>query len=97
VTLYALVAADSPFAVDVFVNRELADQALRDVLFDEPAFSSLLSIEPIPPPWAHEHDQRSYLVAMTKSTRRGGGLPLRPTIRRPLPRPGEERRRQSTR
>jgi hypothetical protein len=55
-TLYALVACDSPFAVDVFVSRELADQALRDVLFDEPGFASLLSIEPIEPPWAHECD-----------------------------------------
>lgn len=55
-TLYALVASDSNFAVDVFVTRELAEQALRDVLFDEPGFASLLSIEPITPPWLHERD-----------------------------------------
>jgi hypothetical protein len=52
--LYALVASDCSFAVDVFVTRELAERALRDVLFDEPSFDSLLSIEPITPPWLHE-------------------------------------------
>jgi hypothetical protein len=56
VTLYAFVASDSSFAVDVFVTRELAEQALRDVLHDEPSFASLLSIEPIAPPWLHERD-----------------------------------------
>jgi len=57
VTLYALVASDSSFAVDLFVTRELAEQALRDVLFDEPGFAPLLSIEPIAPPWPHERDE----------------------------------------
>ena len=49
--LYALVASDSSFAVDVFVSRELAEKALADVLCDEPAFAPLLAIEPIFPPW----------------------------------------------
>jgi hypothetical protein len=56
ITLYALVASDSNFAVDVFVTHELAEQALREVLFDEPGFAPLLSIEPITPPWLHEHE-----------------------------------------
>jgi hypothetical protein len=55
-TLYALVASDSSFAVDVFVTRELAERALRDVLFDEPGFAPLLSIEPIVAPGFHERD-----------------------------------------
>jgi hypothetical protein len=42
--LYALVAADSTFAVDVFVSRESAEEALDDVLFDEPAFADLLAV-----------------------------------------------------
>lgn len=46
--LYALVAADCSFAVDLFVTRELAEAALADVLHDEPTFELLLSIEEIP-------------------------------------------------
>ena len=46
--LYALIAADCSFAVDVFVTRELAEAALADVLRDEPEFEWLLSIEEIP-------------------------------------------------
>jgi hypothetical protein len=42
--LYVLVAADSDFAVDVFPTRELAEQALAEVLADEPAFVELLRI-----------------------------------------------------
>lgn len=57
--LYALVAADSSFAVDVFVTRELAERALADVLADEPAFESLLSVEEISPPWLHGLDERA--------------------------------------
>jgi hypothetical protein len=57
VILYALVASDSSFAVDIFVTRELAEQALRDVLFDEPDFAPLLSIEQITPLWPHERDE----------------------------------------
>jgi hypothetical protein len=52
VYLYALVAADSNFAVDVFVTDSDAQQALADVLFDEPAFAPLLSVVALPPPWA---------------------------------------------
>lgn len=52
--LYALVAADSNFAVDVFTSRVSAEEALRDVLHDEPAFESLLEIVAIPPPWLDE-------------------------------------------
>ena len=50
--LYALVAADSDFAVDVFVIAADARQALAEVLSDEPAFEPLLSIVQLPPPWA---------------------------------------------
>lgn len=57
VYLYALVAADSSFAVDVFTSRERAQQALAEVLVDEPGFASLLEIIPIPPPWLDEHDR----------------------------------------
>jgi hypothetical protein len=53
VTLYTLAASDSSFAVDLFVTRELAERALRDVHFDEPDFAPLLSIERITPPWLH--------------------------------------------
>lgn len=42
--LYALVASDCDFAVDVFPTRELAEQALRDVLADEPPFVDLLAV-----------------------------------------------------
>jgi hypothetical protein len=52
VYLYALVAADSDFAVDVFVTDADAQQALAEVLFDEPAFAPLLSVVALPPPWA---------------------------------------------
>lgn len=45
--LYALVASDCSFAVDVFLSRELAEQALADVLNDEPAFVDILSIAPV--------------------------------------------------
>ncbi len=50
--LYALVAADSEFAVDVFVAEAEARQALAEVLFDEPAFEPLLSVVELPAPWA---------------------------------------------
>lgn len=49
--LYALVAADSNFAIDVFTSRASAEAALREVLHDEPAFEPLLAIVAIPPPW----------------------------------------------
>lgn len=48
---YALVAADSDFAIDVFVSQESAEDSLREVLCDEPGFAPLLSIVPLPPPW----------------------------------------------
>lgn len=47
VILYALVANDSDFAVDVFADYRLAAQALKDVLADEPDFAPLLAIEPV--------------------------------------------------
>jgi len=56
VHLYALVAADCSFAVDLFASRAAAEEALRDVLGDEPAFEPLLEIVPITPPW-HERDR----------------------------------------
>jgi len=58
VYLYALVAADSDFAVDVFTSRALAEEALVDVLADEPAFAPLLDIVAIPPPWLERGDRR---------------------------------------
>ena len=42
--LYALVASDCRFAVELFATRELADIALAEVLNDEPEFASLLRI-----------------------------------------------------
>lgn len=57
VFLYALVAADSDFAIDVFVSRESAADALREVLFDEPGFAPLLTIVPLPPPWLDDCDR----------------------------------------
>jgi hypothetical protein len=48
-TLYALAASDSDYAIDVFATLKLAEQALAEVLFDEPGFASLLSIIGIPP------------------------------------------------
>jgi hypothetical protein len=57
VFLYALVAADSDFAIDVFVSQESAEDSLREVLLDEPGFASLLSIFPLPPPWLDDRDR----------------------------------------
>jgi hypothetical protein len=61
--LYALIANDTSFAIDLFVTRALAEAALRDVLDDEPAFSPLLSIEAIPPPWFHDPSSPLYLAS----------------------------------
>jgi hypothetical protein len=44
VQLYALVASDCEFAVDLYVTRELAERALADALGDEPSFAWLLDI-----------------------------------------------------
>jgi hypothetical protein len=55
VHLYALVAADSNFAIDVFASRATAEAALREVLHDEPAFEQLLEIVAIPPPWLDQN------------------------------------------
>jgi hypothetical protein len=52
VNLYALVAHDCTFAVDVFATREMAEAALNDVILDEPDFASLVEIVVIPSPWA---------------------------------------------
>lgn len=48
--IYALVASDSDFAIDLYPSHEQAEEALRQALADEPAFTGLLSVEPIPPP-----------------------------------------------
>jgi hypothetical protein len=40
VTLYALVASDANFAVDVLVSRTDAEAALRAAIGDEPGFGS---------------------------------------------------------
>lgn len=42
---YALVADDATFAIDLWPSREDAEEALRQVLVDEPAFADLLRIE----------------------------------------------------
>jgi hypothetical protein len=44
--LFALVASDSDFAIDLYPSREAAEEALTQVLADEPEFEELLSIEP---------------------------------------------------
>ena len=45
--LFALVAADTTFAVDLYPTRALAEEALRAVLRDEPRFVDLLSVEAV--------------------------------------------------
>ncbi len=47
VLFFALVAADSKFAIDLYPSREMAEKALRQVLADEPEFEELLRIEPL--------------------------------------------------
>ena len=46
--LYALVAADCEFAIDVFVERAHAERALADAVADEPGFATLLGVVPVP-------------------------------------------------
>jgi hypothetical protein len=47
VLLFALVASDSDFAIDLYPSREAAEEALRQALADEPEFEALLSIEAV--------------------------------------------------
>jgi hypothetical protein len=47
VPLYALVASDCDFAVDVYPTRALAERALADVLVDEPSLAVLLDVAAI--------------------------------------------------
>jgi hypothetical protein len=47
VLLFALAASDSDFAIDLYPSREAAEEALTQVLTDEPEFEGLLSIEPL--------------------------------------------------
>jgi hypothetical protein len=56
VFLYALIAADSDFAIDVFVSQELANDSPREVLCDEPGFAPLLSIVALTPRWLDDRD-----------------------------------------
>ncbi|MCP9486549.1 MAG: hypothetical protein MSC30_11855 [Gaiellaceae bacterium MAG52_C11] len=42
--LFALVEADDPLAIDVFVNEKLAAEALLDVLRDEPKWAPFFSV-----------------------------------------------------
>jgi hypothetical protein len=44
VLFYALVASDCDFAIDLFPTQERADEELREVLYDEPSFVTLLDI-----------------------------------------------------
>jgi len=46
--LFALVACDSSFAVDLFVNRADAEAALADALADEPQWVTLLDVVTVP-------------------------------------------------
>jgi hypothetical protein len=45
--VFALVASDSAFTIDLYPSREAAEDALNRVLADEPEFEELLSIEPL--------------------------------------------------
>jgi hypothetical protein len=45
--LFALVASDSDFAIDLYPSREAAEQAMHQALTDEPEFQELLSVEPL--------------------------------------------------
>jgi hypothetical protein len=47
VVVFALVASDSDFAIDLYTSREAAEEALSQVLADEPEFEELLRIEPL--------------------------------------------------
>jgi hypothetical protein len=51
VALYALVTDESDLAVDVFLTADAAEEALAEILHDEPAFAPLLSVIAIAPPW----------------------------------------------
>ncbi len=42
--LWALVEADHPLAIDVFIDASLAAEALRDVLRDEPDWAPFLAV-----------------------------------------------------
>lgn len=42
--LYALIAWDCSFAVDLYVSRAAAERALSEVLDDEPDFRDLLEV-----------------------------------------------------
>lgn len=46
--LYALVASDCGFAVDLFVDRRAAERVLGDVIADEPSFADLVSVVELP-------------------------------------------------
>jgi hypothetical protein len=43
--LFALVASDSDFAIDLYPSREGAEDALSQALADEPEFEDLLTVE----------------------------------------------------
>jgi hypothetical protein len=45
--LYALVEADDPEAIDVYLCEQDAQQALEDCLRDEPHWEGLLRVEEI--------------------------------------------------
>jgi hypothetical protein len=42
--LFALVASDSTFAIDLYVSRERAEAELAAAVADEPRFADLLSV-----------------------------------------------------
>jgi hypothetical protein len=48
--LFALVASDSDFAVDLYSSLALAERALADALGEEPAFAELLTVETVGDP-----------------------------------------------
>lgn len=44
---YALIASDSDFAIDLYPTRERPEQALSNVLHDEPSFADILAVAEI--------------------------------------------------
>lgn len=62
--VYALVASDCDFAVDVFVELAAAERALADVLADEPRFAQLLSVVALP----HEESRAAEWIQAQAAT-----------------------------
>ena len=51
--LYALVATDCDYAVELFRTRSAAERALAEVIADEPGFAAIMTVQiwaALPPP-----------------------------------------------